>query len=76
VGLSGSVGEAINNALSETQAARDSAKDSNGRASALHSSAAAGEGAFGGVGATALLDGAEGPPAPSIGVQGRVGSRP
>lgn len=74
VGLSGSVGDAINNAISETQAARESAKDSNGRASALHSIAAAGDVAFGGMGAKALLDGAKGPQAPSIGVQVSVGS--
>lgn len=74
VGLSGSVGDAINNAISETQAARESAKDSNGRASALHSIAAAGDVAFGGLGAKALLDGAKGPQAPSIGVQVSVGS--
>ena len=74
VGLSGSVGDAINNAISETQAARESAKDSNGRASALHSIAAAGDVAFGGMGAAKLLDGAKGPQAPSIGVQVSVGS--
>ncbi|CAJ8318546.1 tRNA nuclease effector CdiA-2 [Burkholderia pseudomallei] len=74
VGLSGSVGDAINNAISETQAARESAKDSNGRASVLHSIAAAGDVAFGGLGAKALLDGAKGPQAPSIGVQVSVGS--
>lgn len=74
VGLSGSVGDAINNAISETQAARESAKDSNGRASALHSIAAAGDVAFGGLGAKALLDGAKGLQAPSIGVQVSVGS--
>ncbi|CAJ9210838.1 haemagglutinin [Burkholderia pseudomallei] len=74
VGLSGSMGDAINNAISETQAARESAKDSNGRASALHSIAAAGDVAFGGLGAKALLDGAKGPQAPSIGVQVSVGS--
>ncbi|WP_240687903.1 hemagglutinin repeat-containing protein [Burkholderia sp. SRS-25] len=74
VGLSGSVGDAINNAISETQAARESAKDSNGRASALHSIAAAGDVAFGGMGGAALLNGAKGPQAPSIGVQVSVGS--
>ncbi|WP_244139896.1 hemagglutinin repeat-containing protein [Burkholderia stabilis] len=74
VGLSGSVGDAINNAISETQAARESAKDSNGRASALHSIAAAGDVAFGGMGAKDLLNGAKGPQAPSIGVQVSVGS--
>ncbi|WP_338640929.1 hemagglutinin repeat-containing protein [Burkholderia pyrrocinia] len=74
VGLSGSVGDAINNAISETQAARESAKDSNGRATALHSIAAAGDVAFGGMGAAKLLDGAKGPQAPSIGVQVSVGS--
>ncbi len=68
VGLSGSVGDAINNAISETQAARESAKDSNGRASALHSIATVGDVAFGGMGAAKLLDGAKGPQAPSIGV--------
>ncbi|WP_249183231.1 hemagglutinin repeat-containing protein [Burkholderia cenocepacia] len=74
VGLSGSVGDAINNAISETQAARQSAKDDNGRASALHSIAAAGDVAFGGMGAAKLLDGAKGSQAPSIGVQVSVGS--
>ncbi|GAU02163.1 hemagglutinin [Burkholderia stabilis] len=74
VGLSGSVGDAINNAISETQAARESAKDSNGRASALHGIAAAGNVAFGGMGAAKLLDGAKGSQAPSIGVQVSVGS--
>ncbi|WP_197719182.1 hemagglutinin repeat-containing protein [Burkholderia stabilis] len=74
VGLSGSVGDAINNAISETQAARESAKDSNGRASALHSIAAAGDVAFGGMGAKDLLNGAKGTQAPSIGVQVSVGS--
>ncbi|AXF20261.1 cell surface protein [Burkholderia pyrrocinia] len=74
VGLSGSVGDAINNAISDAQAARESAKDDNGRASALHSIAAAGDVAFGGMGAAKLLDGAKGPQAPSIGVQVSVGS--
>ncbi|VWD31438.1 cell surface protein [Burkholderia contaminans] len=74
VGLSGSVGDAINNAISETQAARQSAKDDNGRASALHSIAAAGDVAFGGMGAKDLLNGAKGTQAPSIGVQVSVGS--
>lgn len=74
VGLSGSVGDAINNAISETQAARQSAKDDNGRASALHGIAAAGDVAFGGMGAAKLLDGAKGSQEPSIGVQVSVGS--
>ncbi|WP_375804571.1 hemagglutinin repeat-containing protein [Burkholderia glumae] len=74
VGLSGTVGDAINGAIGETQATRESAKDSNGRAAALHAIAAAGDLAFGGMGVKGLLDGATGPQAPSIGVQVSVGS--
>ncbi|ACR30312.1 filamentous hemagglutinin family outer membrane protein [Burkholderia glumae BGR1] len=43
VGLSGTVGDAINGAIGETQVTRESAKDSNGRAAALHAIAAAGD---------------------------------
>ncbi|KVH51153.1 hypothetical protein WJ39_08300 [Burkholderia diffusa] len=70
LGLSGSVGDALNNAISETQGARNSASDGNGRAAALHAIAAAGDVAtVAGGAATAAMGGT-----PSIGVQLSVGS--
>ncbi|CAN0628102.1 tRNA nuclease CdiA-2 [Burkholderia multivorans] len=73
IGLSGSIGDAINNAISETQAARNSSSG-NDRAAALHAMAAAGDVAFAGMGAYKLLNGATGAQAPSIGIQLSVGS--
>lgn len=43
IGLAGSVGDAINNAYSESQAAKNSTRTGNDRAAALHSIAAAGD---------------------------------
>lgn len=74
LGLSGSVGDAINSAINETQAARNSARSGNDRAAALHSIAAAGDVASGIMGARAMANGATGPNAPSIGIQVSVGS--
>ncbi|MGT0246465.1 hemagglutinin repeat-containing protein [Burkholderia pyrrocinia] len=70
LGLSGSIGDAINGAYQQAQAAKSGAGDS--RATALHAIAAAGDAAIGVASATggALAGGA----APSIGVQVSVGS--
>ncbi|WP_345891761.1 hemagglutinin repeat-containing protein [Burkholderia sp. Tr-860] len=71
IGLSGTIGDALNNAISQTQAARSSAEDGNGRASALHAIAAAGDiatlGSAAGIGPKTAQ-------APSIGVQVSFGS--
>ncbi|WP_241020171.1 hemagglutinin repeat-containing protein [Burkholderia sp. Ac-20345] len=70
LGLSGSVGDAINGAYQQAQAARSGSGDS--RATALHAFAAAGNAAMGVAGLTggALAGGGT----PSIGVQVSVGS--
>ncbi|AIO36755.1 hemagluttinin repeat family protein [Burkholderia cenocepacia] len=70
LGLSGSVGDAINGAYQQAQAAKSGAGDS--RATALHAIAAAGNAAMGVAGLTggALAGGGT----PSIGVQVSVGS--
>lgn len=70
LGLSGSVGDAINGAYQQAQAAKNGSGDS--RATALHAIAAAGNAAMGVAGLTggALAGGG----APSIGVQISVGS--
>ncbi|HDV8353798.1 hemagglutinin repeat-containing protein [Burkholderia vietnamiensis] len=70
LGLSGSIGDAINGAYQQAQAAKSGAGDS--RATALHAIAAAGDAAMGVAGLTggALAGGG----APSIGVQVSVGS--
>ncbi|MFM0741441.1 hemagglutinin repeat-containing protein [Paraburkholderia xenovorans] len=71
LGLSGSVGDAINNAISETQATRHSAQGGDDRASALHAIAAAGDV---GMVAAAGKDLMKGGQAPSIGIQISLGS--
>ncbi|WP_143756975.1 hemagglutinin repeat-containing protein, partial [Caballeronia glebae] len=70
LGLSGSVGDAINNAYAQGKAAGHSADSGNDRASALHAIAAAGDTAMVVAGATGgtLMQ------SPSIGVQASVGS--
>ncbi|WP_081085621.1 hemagglutinin repeat-containing protein [Burkholderia stagnalis] len=70
LGLSGSIGDAINGAYQQAQAAKNGSGDS--RATALHAIAAAGNAAMGVAGLTggALAGGG----APSIGVQISVGS--
>lgn len=73
IGLSGSIGDAINAAISETQAARNSSSG-NDRAAALHAMAAAGDAALAGMGAYKLMNGATGAQAPSIRIQLSVGS--
>ncbi|MGF6368103.1 filamentous hemagglutinin [Paraburkholderia sp. RAU6.4a] len=72
IGLSGSVGDAINGAYSQGQALASG--NSNGRAEALHAIAAGGDAALVGMGAAGVMSGATGPNAPSIGVQVSVGS--
>ncbi|MGF6481012.1 hemagglutinin repeat-containing protein [Paraburkholderia sp. JPY419] len=70
IGLAGSVGDAINNAYSESQAAKNSASTGNDRAAALHSIAAAGDAAIAGMGAKTLADGGK----PDIGIKVSIGS--
>nr|WP_052420987.1 hemagglutinin repeat-containing protein [Paraburkholderia ferrariae] len=67
LGLAGSVGDAINGAVSQGQALASG--NSDGRATALHAIAAGGDAALAGVGAAGFMNGATGPNAPSIGVQ-------
>ncbi|MCG5076749.1 hemagglutinin repeat-containing protein [Paraburkholderia tagetis] len=74
IGLSGSVGDAINNAYAQGKAIGHSASSGNDRAAVLHAIAAGGDALFAGMGAKGLMDGASGPKAPSIGVQVSVGS--
>ncbi len=73
LGLSGSVGDALNNAISQTEATRNAA-DGNGRAAALHAIAAGGDAALAGYGAAQLASGTSSANAPSLGVQVSVGS--
>jgi filamentous hemagglutinin len=70
IGLSGSVGDAINNAYSESKAASHSSGNGNDRAAALHAIAAAGDTAMTVAGVTdgTLMKN------PGIGVQASVGS--
>ncbi|WP_414448931.1 hemagglutinin repeat-containing protein [Burkholderia sp. 22PA0099] len=70
LGLSGSIGDAINGAYQQAQAARSGAGDS--RATALHAIAAAGDVAIGVAGVTGGALAGKG--APSIGVQVSIGS--
>nr|WP_316252032.1 hemagglutinin repeat-containing protein [Paraburkholderia sp. 31.1] len=72
LGLSGSVGDAINGAYQQGQALASG--NSNGRAEALHAIAAGGNAAMAGMGAAGVMGGATGPNAPSIGVQLSFGS--
>ncbi|SIO72525.1 filamentous hemagglutinin [Burkholderia sp. GAS332] len=72
LGLSGSVGDAINGAYQQGQALASG--NSNGRAEALHAIAAGGNAAMAGMGAADIAGGATGPNAPSIGVQLSFGS--
>ncbi|SIT35880.1 Filamentous hemagglutinin family outer membrane protein [Paraburkholderia ribeironis] len=69
LGLSGSVGDAINGAVSQGQALASG--NSNGRAEALHAIAAVGDSAIAGAG---LMGGSLGGQNPSIGVQLSFGS--
>ncbi|WP_439654820.1 hemagglutinin repeat-containing protein, partial [Trinickia terrae] len=69
VGLSGTVGDAINNGISETQATRNDAGSDN-RAAALHANAAAGDVATVASAAAGAMKGVT----PSIGIQVSVGS--
>ncbi|WP_186106155.1 hemagglutinin repeat-containing protein [Burkholderia gladioli] len=70
LGLSGSIGDALNGAYQQAQAARSGSGDS--RATALHASAAAGDAA---IGVASVTGGAlAGKGAPSIGIQVSVGS--
>ncbi|NLP65387.1 hemagglutinin repeat-containing protein [Paraburkholderia sacchari] len=71
IGLAGSLGDAINNAYSESQAASHSASTGNDRASALHAIAAAGDaGMAGAMAKDAVTKGG----APDIGIKVSVGS--
>ncbi|WP_338642074.1 hemagglutinin repeat-containing protein [Burkholderia pyrrocinia] len=70
IGLSGSVGDALNNAVSQAQGVRNSSNSGNSRAAALHGIAAAGDAAtVAGGAATAAMGGT-----PNIGVQVSIGS--
>ncbi|GAB2915230.1 hemagglutinin repeat-containing protein [Paraburkholderia jirisanensis] len=70
IGLAGSVGDAINNAYSETRAASHSSSSGNDRAAVLHSIAAAGDVAIVGAGAASLAAGGK----PDIGIKVSIGS--
>nr|WP_321839589.1 hemagglutinin repeat-containing protein [Paraburkholderia bannensis] len=70
IGLAGSVGDAINNAYSESQAAKNSTSTGNDRAAALHSIAAAGDVALTGLTSAGVT--ADGKP--DIGVKVSIGS--
>ncbi len=72
LGLSGSIGDAINGAYDQSQALKNGSGDS--RATALHAIAAGGDAAMAGYGAYKMATGAAGQGAPSIGVQVSVGS--
>ncbi|MFM0288003.1 hemagglutinin repeat-containing protein [Paraburkholderia megapolitana] len=67
LGLSGSVGDAINNSIQQSQAISSGAGD--GRAAALHGIAAAGDAATAAYDASKLVNGAKPGQEPSIGVQ-------
>ncbi|MFX1766169.1 hemagglutinin repeat-containing protein [Paraburkholderia sp. A1RI-2L] len=70
IGLAGSVGDAINNAYSESQAAKNSTSTGNDRAAALHSIAAAGDVALAGAGVANPAGGGK----PDIGIKVSIGS--
>ncbi|WP_175197347.1 hemagglutinin repeat-containing protein, partial [Paraburkholderia caffeinitolerans] len=70
VGLAGSVGDAINNAISETQAANNSSGKGDSRAAALHGIAAANDAFMGGAGVADLASGDK----PDIGVKVSFGT--
>jgi filamentous hemagglutinin len=70
IGLAGSVGDAIDNAYSESQAASHSTSSGNDRAAALHSIAAAGDVGLASMGAKTLADGGK----PDIGIKVSIGS--
>ncbi|NVH74002.1 filamentous hemagglutinin N-terminal domain-containing protein [Paraburkholderia sp. JPY432] len=70
IGLAGSVGDAINNAYSESQAAKNSASTGNDRAAALHSIAAAGDVGLTGMAAADAAAGGK----PDIGIKVSIGS--
>ncbi|NKJ50978.1 cell surface protein, partial [Burkholderia sp. SG-MS1] len=70
IGLAGSVGDAINNAYSESQAAKNSTSTGNERAAALHSIAAAGDVALTGLSSAGVT--ADGKP--DIGIKVSIGS--
>ncbi|PVX82656.1 hemagglutinin repeat-containing protein [Paraburkholderia unamae] len=76
IGLSGSVGDAINNAYAQGQSVGHSAGSGNDRAAALHVIAAGGDAALAGFGAYDMVKNgvSKAPGAPSIGVQVSVGS--
>ncbi|SDC59812.1 hemagglutinin repeat-containing protein [Paraburkholderia lycopersici] len=75
IGLSGSIGDAINGAYQQGQAIGSSAGSSNDRAAALHAIAATGDAALAGYGVyQAAKSGLSSASAPSIGVQVSVGS--
>ncbi|WP_345810947.1 hemagglutinin repeat-containing protein [Paraburkholderia sp. PREW-6R] len=70
IGLAGSVGDAINNAYSESQAAKNSTSTGNDRAAALHSIAAAGD-----IGLAGLTKAGVTPDGkPDIGIKVSIGS--
>ncbi|WP_175154108.1 hemagglutinin repeat-containing protein, partial [Paraburkholderia ultramafica] len=71
LGLSGSVGDAINGAIDQTQATRDSANSGNDRAAALHAIEAGGDAA---IAAAGVMGGSLAGQNPSIGVQLSFGS--
>ncbi|NML34247.1 hemagglutinin repeat-containing protein, partial [Paraburkholderia antibiotica] len=70
IGLAGSVGDAINNAYSESQAAKNSASTGNDRAAALHSIAAAGDVALTGLTSAGVTPDGK----PDIGIKVSIGS--
>ncbi|MBN3804325.1 filamentous hemagglutinin N-terminal domain-containing protein [Paraburkholderia sp. Ac-20336] len=70
IGLAGSVGDAINNAYSESQVAKSSTSTGNDRAAALHSIAAAGDVALTGLTSAGVT--ADGKP--DIGIKVSIGS--
>ncbi|MBB3257759.1 filamentous hemagglutinin [Paraburkholderia bannensis] len=70
IGLAGSLGDAINNAYSESQTAKNSTSTGNDRAAALHSIAAAGDVALTGLTSAGVTAGGK----PDIGVKVSIGS--
>ncbi|MBN3855055.1 filamentous hemagglutinin N-terminal domain-containing protein [Paraburkholderia sp. Ac-20340] len=70
IGLAGSVGDAINNAYSESQAAKNSTSTGNDRAAALHSIAAAGDIGLAGLTSSGMTPDGK----PDIGIKVSIGS--
>ncbi|CAB3748826.1 tRNA nuclease CdiA-2 [Paraburkholderia solisilvae] len=70
IGLAGAMGDAINNAYSESQAVGRSTSTGNDRAAALHSIAAVGNAAIAGMGVKTLADDGK----PDIGIKVSIGS--